>query len=564
MFDLTRMCIFIFVLLSIVVAMIAGQSSAQNPVLVTQVVAGNGVTGYNGENVVATSAQLYSPFAVSGDSVLGVYYVADGPRIRKISFSLSQTLVSTFAGSGPSTFGVFNEGCQATALNCYIGNAVSLWVDSLHNVYFYDALYQKIKKINYADGTVTTFIGSGSTIYNGENLPATATNVYYAIAMWGDSVGNIYFSESNNHRVRKYLAATGTVITFAGTGTTAFNGDGIPPTAANLYSPQGVYGDANGNVYITSTSQHRIRVVNSVSGLISTFAGTGLTCYNGDGIPAPQALLCSPVGLYIDNFAGGVYFIDSGNVRLRMVSMGTNYIYTLVGTGNLGFAGDGGPGASATLFARSVWGWGNGDGTLFLADSSSKRIRMLDVNGIISRLAGSNFAFNGDGLPATSTQLYYPSNVWISSTGVMYVADSQNYRIRKLVPGSGGFTTVVGTGINGNSGTNQAGTLHYLSQVYALWGDTNGFLYFFNNYYIERYNPGTGEITAIIGTGSCCDNGMDNTPALTTYLDYVRGIHGDGLGIFLFSYCSFFSFRCLQETFCSLILVIMLSVIIVS
>jgi hypothetical protein len=527
---------YIFIFVSIVVAMTAGRSSAQNPVLVTQVVAGTGVTGYNGENVVATAAQLYSPYAVSGDSVLGVYYVADGTRIRKISSSHSQTLVSTLAGIGPTSSGVFNEGCQATALNCYIGSAVSLWVDSLHNVYFYDSSFQKIKKINYVNGTVTTFIGSGSSIYNGENLPATATNIYYAAAMWGDSVGNIYFSESNNHRVRKYIAATGNVITFAGTGTTAFNGDGIPPTAANLYSPQGVYGDADGNVYITSTSQQRIRVINSVSGLISTFAGTGSTCYNGEGIPALQALLCSPVGLYIDNFAGGVYFIDSGNARLRMVSMGTNYIYTLVGTGNSGFAGDGGPGASATLFARSVWGWGNGDGNLFLADSSNKRIRMLDVNGIISRLAGNgNFAFNGDGLPATSTQLYFPSNVWISSTGVMYVTDSQNYRIRKLAPGSGGFTTVVGTGINGNSGTNQAGTVHYLSQVYALWGDTSGFLYFFNNYYIERYNPGTGEVTAIVGTGSCCYNGIDNTPALSTYLSNVRGIYGDGQGIVFFS-----------------------------
>jgi hypothetical protein len=383
--------------------------------------------------------------------------------------------------------------------------------------------------------------------------------------MWGDSLGNIYFSESNNYRVRKYIAATGNVITFAGTGTTAFNGDGIPPTAANLNSPQGVYGDADGNLYITTTLHHRIRVVNSVSGLISTFAGTGGTCYNGDGIPALQALLCSPVGLYVDNFAGGVYFIDSSYTRLRMVSIGTNYIYTLVGTGTSGYAGDNGPGASATLFARSVWGWGNGAGTLFLADSNNKRVRMVDSDGIISRLAGNgNYAFNGDGLPATSTQLYYPSNVWISSTAVMYVTDSLNFRIRKLVPGSGGFTTVVGTGISGNSGTNQAGTLHYLQQVYALWGDTNGFLYFFNNYYIERYNPGTGEVTAIVGTGTCCNNGIDNTPALTVYLDYVRGIHGDGLGIFVFSIVRFFSFRCLQETFCSLILVIMLSVIIVS
>jgi hypothetical protein len=549
------MDIFIIILLTFMVVAVATPSSIQNPVLVTQVIAGSGILGYNGENMPATAAQLFSPYGVWGDPVLDVYYVADVNRIRKISSVNGILVVNTYAGVGSSTSAVFNEGCQATASNCYISNAIAVWVDSSHNVYFSDTGYQKIKKIDYVTGTVTTAIGSGLNGYNGENQPATLASLAYVSAVWGDSVGNIYFSETNNHRVRKYVASTGLIITIAGTGTGSFNGNDIPATTAYLYNPQGVYGDESGNkIYITETSNHRIRVVDQVSGLISTFAGTGNTCYNGDGIPAVQALLCSPVGLFIDNVEHFVYFVDSNNLRLRMVNINTGYIYNVAGNGGSGAGGDGGPPLSANLFARSVWGWGNGADNLLLPDSSNKRIRTVDSSaGYITRFAGiGNFAYNGDGLTATLTQLYYPTYVWVSSTGVIYVADSQNYRIRKLSPaGSNLFTTVVGTGVNGNSGgTSEAGTSHYLGLVAGIWGDTNGFLYYYTNYYIEKYNPNNGIVAAVVGVGGCCYNG-NNYPALSTYLSSaVRGIFGDGQGkcisFFLslsFFLLSFISFR---------------------
>ena len=249
-------------------------------------------------------------------------------------------------------------------------------------------------------------------------------NVPIGVAV--DSAGNLYIADSDNNRIRK--VSNGVIATVAGNGTPAFSGDNGPATSAQLSAPIGVAVDSAGNLYIADSSNDRIRKV--TNGVITTVAGNGTLGFSGDNGPAISATLNAPNGVAVDS-AGNLYINDCGNYRIRKVTNGV--ITTVAGNGTLGFSGDNGPATSAQLNSPSGVAVDSA-GNLYIADFGNNRIRKVS-NGVIATVAGNGTqGFSGDNGPATSAELSYPEGVAVDSAGNLYIADTDNYRIRVLTP----------------------------------------------------------------------------------------------------------------------------------
>ena len=248
-----------------------------------------------------------------------------------------------------------------------------------------------------------------------------------------DGAGNLYIAEDSDHRIRK-VDSLWVISTIAGTGERGFAGDGGPAVQAQFTYPRGIAADSDGNLFIADLSNHRIRKVDS-AGLISTIAGTGEPGFGGDGGPAVQAQLASPTGVAADG-DGNLFIADLSNNRIRKVDS-AGLISTIAGTGEPGFAGDGGPAAQAQL-ASPTGVAADGTGNLFIADWRNYRIRMVDSAGTITTVAGTGEqGFGGDGGPATEARLGRITGVAADGAGAVYFADWDNHRIRILTPATG-------------------------------------------------------------------------------------------------------------------------------
>ena len=224
-------------------------------------------------------------------------------------------------------------------------------------------------------------------------------------------------------------------------------GDGGSPLAAALAYPRFVARDSKGNIYISDAENHRIRKVSQ--GVITTFAGTGISGFSGDSGLARNAQLSYPVGLVFDS-AGNLIIADGGNNRVRMVDT-TGTITTIAGTGTAGFSGDGGPAILAEF--NNPWGLAlDTAGNLYVTDIFNQRVRKIDTSGTVNTVAGNGTAgYNGDGIPATSASLNSPRGIVLDSSGDLYIADAFNFRVRK-VDTSGIISTFAGDGMQGFSG----------------------------------------------------------------------------------------------------------------
>jgi hypothetical protein len=227
---------------------------------------------------------------------------------------------------------------------------------------------------------------------------------------------------------------TGIITTVAGTGVAGFSGDNGAATSARLALPSAVAVDASGSLYIADTNNHRIRKV-ATNGTITTVAGNGEELFAGDGGAATSASLDSPTGVAVDA-AGKIYIADRQNHRIRVV--GTNgIITTIAGSGGASFAGGfGGDGASATAatLAKPSGVSVDASGNVYIADTDNHRIRQVS-NGAIATMAGSGEqGFAGDNDSATRAVLNAPRNVTADSTGNIAFADRLNQRVRSVVP----------------------------------------------------------------------------------------------------------------------------------
>ncbi len=281
-------------------------------------IAGNGVVGNSGDGGAATAAAIAYPCGLNLDNSFNVYFCGcTGYNvIRKVT--VSSGIISTVAGTG-STTGAYNgDNIQATA--AMLNYPVDVVLDSYNNLYITDRSNYRVRKVDVSTGLITTIVGNGTAASTGDGSAATAATIKGMCYSRFDSAGNYYISECDGHRVRKVVTVTtdiptqqptfypslsphsiSVISTIAGTGTASYSGDGGAATSATIYSPSGIAIDSNGNVYFNEFNNHRMRKITVSTGIISTYAGTGSSTYNGDGIAATSAALCYPEGLAIDS-----------------------------------------------------------------------------------------------------------------------------------------------------------------------------------------------------------------------------------------------------------------------
>lgn len=431
--------------------------------------AGNGTPGYSGDGGVATSAQVNYPFSVIVDKDDNVYLTDRGNyRIRKVAKTTG--IITTVAGSGAQGF----TGDGGAATSASFDNIVCTAVDADGNVFIADRNNNRIRKVTAATGIISTYAGTGATsfLYDNNAANTAALNAPASVAI--DGSGNIYIADKSNNRIRKVTASTGIITTIAGTGTAASSGDGGLATAAQVYTPLGIAVDGSQNVYIAESSGHRIRKINALTGIITTIAGTGISGFSGDGGAATAAQISSPFSVDVDA-SGNILITDRGNQRIRKINGVTGIITTIAGTGVAGFSGDGGAATAAQLSAPYDACF-DGNGNVYIADRINYRIRKIDaVTGIISSIAGTGISgFSGDGGAATAAQLNNPYSVDVDGNGNVIIADFSNQRIRRIDAVTGVMSTIVGTGTRGYNGDGLAATDAYLNNPNFVRVDGSG------------------------------------------------------------------------------------------
>jgi len=448
------------------------------------------------------------------------------PALTEPPNAVATTLAAPLTGDHwrIDTFAGGEIGDNGPAMQARLDDPRGVAVDGAGNLYIADTGNHRVRRVGPL-GTITTVAGTGESGFSGDSGPAVRARLNFPRGVAVDNAGNLLIADSGNHCVRR-VDPSGTITTIAGIGAWGFSGDGGPAVAARLNSPGGLVVDSAGNLFIADRFNHRIRRVDP-SGTITTIAGTGEGGFGGDGGPAAAAQLNSPNGVAVDS-AGNLYIADINNHRIRRVHP-SGVITTIAGTLSSGFSGDGGP-AVAVRLSLPTGVAVDGTGNLFIAQSLNDRIRQVDPSGIITTIAGTRQKrFSGDNGPATQARLHDPFGLAADNAGNLFIADSNNDRIRRVDP-SGVVTTIAGTGERGYSGDGGPAVAARLSRPAGVAVDGAGNLFIVDNWNhcVRRVTP-FGTITTIAGTGAWGFSG-DNGPAVSAQLAYPQDVAVDGAG----------------------------------
>jgi hypothetical protein len=580
--------------------------------------------GYAGDGGAATSAKLNSPIGVVADRIGNVYIADhDNYRIRKVD---KNGIITTIAGDGV----LGNSGNGGPALQAEFNYPWRPWVDPAGNIYFTDVTNSLVRMID-TNGIMHAVAGTGVNGYSGDGGPATSAELD-SPRVGGDGNGNIYIVNENSYILQR-IDSNGIITTIGGTPkTSGTTGDGGPATAGKFWYPYGLDLDSSNNIYVAEASSARIRRLSqntnlpatavgasamqnlfvqsttavtptagivtpspgeftlgalsgctlgselaantpcgtsitfqpSMPGLqtaklsftdstgnvsaigltglgmapqasfglaaISTIAGNGTTGYAGTGGPAASAQLSAPRGGVIDS-AANIYFADSGNNVIRRIDGLTGIISTVAGTGTRGYSGDGSAAISALLNAPAKVVV-DAAGDLYIADTGNNAVRFVDVmTGVISTIAGTGTAdYTGDGGAATAATLNGPQGLAVDLGGHVYVADTGNNVIRYFGKG-GNMTTLVGTGVAGYSGDGFNCYTAALNTPQSVAIGANDAFYIAdtgNN--VIRFVSTTNQISTFAGQQGNAANSGDGGAATAAAVDQPSDIGLDAAG----------------------------------
>jgi DNA-binding beta-propeller fold protein YncE len=388
-------------------------------------VAGNGESGCFGDGSGALDAALNEPKAVVLDGV-GNLIIADSENhvVRKVDRATGQ--IMTIAGcaalsepGGPASRTSTAGGEESDDPFCDTGTTGE----------------RAFAQQTDLSGTVRYVVNGAGPVrrFGGDGGPATLALLNFPSAVVVDRSGHLYIADTMNHRVRRVHAATGEISTLAGVGQPRFGGDGGPAVLAGLNEPAELAMSDSGVLYVADQSNNRVRAVDLSTGLIRTVAGTGSAAYNGDGIPATEAALAGPGGLAL-GADGTLYIADTFNGRIRAVDPATGTIRTVAGDGG-GYRYQGPAEPACPSLSRPSGIAADAAGNLYITDSDNHLVRRWDrARATLERVAGTGVAtFKGDGGPALDAGLSYPFGVVVDGDGNLYVADTFNHRIREIL-----------------------------------------------------------------------------------------------------------------------------------
>ena len=468
----------------------------------------------------------------------------------------SQYIISTVAGGGPNNLPALQSG---------IGYAASVARDAAGNAYIADAYSSQIFKVT-PTGSLTVVAGNGTLGYTGDGGPAASAALNRPESVALDSTGNIYIADTDNSVIRVVnpgtqsvtiagvTIAAGDIQTVAGNGTAGYAGDGASAITGELNDPFGVFVDSQGNIFIADTDNSAIREVAASTGNLQTVAGTpGTTGHSGDGASATSATLDLPQSVSVDA-AGNIYIADTFNSLIRVVNPGTqpvtvggitipaSAIQTVAGVyynSSLGnpcsFTGDGGPATSASL-CQPGGVFVDASLNIFIADTNNFAVREVVPAGTISTVAGTlgTAGSSGDGAAATSALLNYPSGVFVDVSGDIFVADTDNFALREVTAGN--ISTIAGNNTLAYSGNGVAATDGALNTPGGVFVDASGNLFIADteNSVIREVMAASGLIQTVAGNGILCaastDACGDGGPAVSAQLNSPAGVFVDASG----------------------------------
>ncbi len=462
--------------------------------------------------------------------------------------SLHAQVISTYAGGAV----LDQQPATSTPLNLPRGVAI----DRSGNLYIAESAIGLIRKVDAATGIATIIAGGGTRLDDAVPIPGREALLDGPSFPAVDGLGNVYFCDTNNHRVRR-ITPDGMISTVTGTGTAGFSGDGGPATRAQLNSPDGLYVDAGGSLLISDTENGRVRLVDAATGIIQTIIGGGT---GGEGARALELGLRTPRGIAVDA-QGNIFVVGfyAGRSRILRVDRATSTATTVAGGGGIhscaGFDSSvptdpktidlGGTVSVAADQAGAVYydncgsifrinptdglvkrylgaGGNSGDnpvseraGMVYLTHRSGLVYR-AEAENRATTVAGTTAAF--DGLLATAVPLGSPLRVAVDRAGNLFISDASHLRVRRV----DGRTSVITT-IHPNTG----------SSGEALHVDGNGNVIFMSNAGLQRFDAATGQLTVLIPRAS--PRLEDGILASEARVQFMNSITSDAAGNIYFT-----------------------------
>ena len=341
-------------------------------------------------------------------------------------------IVTTVAGTGQAT----DNGDAGLASEINVGQPFGVEIGPDGALYITEVSNHRIRRLDLKSGRMSTVAGTGQQGYSGDGALAIAATLNEPYEIRFDRAGNLYVVERMNHVVRRMDASTGKIRTIAGTGDAGFSGDGGPAVKAELNQPHSIALDeSRSHLYIADIQNHRIRRVNLTTGVIETFAGDGSKrqpetgkSVRGHSIVGPRALFVHADLLYVALREGhSVWAID----------LKTDIARHIAGTGEKGFSGDDGPAIAAKFNGPKGIALDSSGRWIVVVDTENQAIRRIDLHtGRINTLAGlgpEGHGFNGDNQLATASHWGRPHGICVASDGAVYVGDTENHRVRRIM-----------------------------------------------------------------------------------------------------------------------------------
>ena len=391
--------------------------------------AGGGSSLADGVPAIAENIGYFGGLVVNTD---GNLFIADGNHNKIQKVNLATGIITTVAGTGTAGF----SGDSGVATSAMLNGPTWITIDNRDNLYITDGNNLRIRKVNATTGIITTVAGNGSSTFNGDGISAitAAINPQKAIT---DQYGNLYISDNGNQRVRK-VDTFGIITTIAGKGVAGYSGDSGLADSAEIKSCYGLCIDINDNIYIADWTDHRIRRIDHISNVITTISGDGTSAYTGDEIPATTAQI-DPFDITFSN-AGNMYIADAHNARIRMINMVSDTIFTVAGNGTPGFGGDSGLATLAEIYHPEGVVLDACD-NLYIADDFNNRVRKVTYPPtpitLTNAIAGSTADTLCGAMPVTFTATaaassgavtyqWYVNGSALSTTGSTYTYTPAN------------------------------------------------------------------------------------------------------------------------------------------
>jgi sugar lactone lactonase YvrE len=542
---------------------------------------GNGIAGYSGDGGAAIDASLY----ISGSGFNGIaldgagnLYISDSQNARIRVIASGTGIITTVAGGGFS-WGSAADGGPAT--NAIITNSGGIAVDNEGNIYFVEGfINEDVRKVSAASGLITTVAGGSNNVNRGDGGPATSAALGIFINdIAVDDVGNLYITSQAYSDVRKVTSATGIITTVAGDNVgfcSGFGGDGGPASDAKFCIPVGVSTDGGGNLYIADYSRIRKITASAVppsapttmpefsiaEGTYSspqlvtiTDAAPGASIYltldgttptsSSQGYFGPIEVT-GPVTIKAIAIAQGYLQSDVASAAYTITSPPAAVISTVAGTGVQGFSGVGGAAIDAEIGIPVALAL-DGAGNLYFTDIQNSVVWMMNAKtGVITTVAGIGTCgytcgYSGDGGSALSAELNYPQGIAIDSAGNIYIADTNNYAIRKVTASTGIISTIAGTpgksgdvnvgGQAANWGDGGAATSALLSHdPKGMALDSTGNLYVADGNVVRRISASTGIIDIVAGNRNITIDSGDGGLATNAGLTATKSLTFDAAG----------------------------------